>query len=92
MPTYEFKTKDGTLLEEFFPISKAPAIGAWRKIRGRMARRVVSNCAPEVQGDIKPYVSPSLPKNYPGCHVDKRGFTIVNSRAHERAIAKNEGF
>jgi hypothetical protein len=92
MPTYEFQTKDGQVLSAFMLMSKAPPIGSWRKIEGKRAKRIVSRSAPEVQSDIKPYVSYSIPKNYPGCAVNSKGFSVVNSRAHELAIAKNEGF
>lgn len=92
MPTYEFQTKDGQKLEAFMPISQAPPIGSWRTIKGKRAKRVVSQVSPEARPDIKPYTSYSIPKNYPGCPVDSKGFSVVTSRAHERAIAKNEGF
>lgn len=90
MPVYEFKTDDGHILEKFFSISDAPPIGSRHVISGQSAVRVISSGV-QTSPDFKPYTSPTLPKRYPGCPTDKRGFSIVTSRAHERQIKSREG-
>jgi hypothetical protein len=90
VPIYEFKTDGGKVVEEFFPSSQAPSIGSRHVIKGQSAVRIVSSGI-QAAPDVKPYVSPSLPKNYPGCPTDHRGFSIVTSREHEAQIKSREG-
>jgi hypothetical protein len=91
MPMYEFKTDDGGILEKHFSIKDAPSIGSRRVIDGQRCTRVVST-SPQVRSEFKPYSSPTLPKGYPGCPTDRRGYSIVTSRDHERQIGKAEGW
>jgi len=72
-----------------------PRIGDEIKHDGRTLRRVF--CGDIASAEIArmtwgfPRASNALPKNLPGCKVDKKGRPIITSRKHERELTARHG-
>lgn len=86
---YCYRHPDGRIIEESFPIGSAPPVLIFEGVecnRDFGAENKGTNDA-ECRFDGKyPYVSKRLPKNMPGCPTDKKGFSVVVSKAHEREL------
>lgn len=96
-PTYEFQAADGSMIQRFLPISKAPPLGKKIKEKGKVYRRVISvptlnaeQIATTVHG--YPHVEYSLPKGDVGGGTDPDGRPIIKSQHHEQElIRQSEG-
>ncbi len=74
MPTYEFQTEHGEMLEEFFPMREAPsADGEWLEIQGKRCQRVISQAQARVLDHR--HVSHSLPRKGSGIETVWDKFT-----------------
>lgn len=95
MPSYEFKTESGQIIEVAFAMSDAPAVGSvyQHPMFGPVTRILSSTqISPNFTTSTYPYVSRALPRNLPGCRVDKQGHPIIESRRHERNISSMHGY
>lgn len=94
MPLYEFMDNSGRILEQQFPLSRCPDLGAvvlvddpdrpGKKIK---ATRILSPPA-AVRGDNwKPYASRRLPRHLKGVKCTPAGLPIIETRRQEKDIA-----
>lgn len=96
MPTYEFMTDDGRILEAVFPMAEAPPLGEIRTIDDPAGGQVKATRIPsshQVQGDPWiPYVSNVLPRNIAGVPCTPSGKPIITTKAQERDICAKYGY
>lgn len=95
MPSYEFRTESGQVIEVVFAMSEVPAIGGTydHPMFGPVTRvpsgtQVSTNFTTSTY----PYVSRALPRNLAGCRTDPQGHPIIESRRHERNVASRHGY
>jgi len=92
---YEFKDKDGNVVEIAMPMAKAPPIGGIINHEGLELTRIASlsvQVDPATNRSQYPYVSNALPRNLSGCKTDGKGKPIVESKRHEREIMSRHGY
>ena len=88
---YEFKAKDGEVIDRQYPMSEAPELGTKIKVEGKVFVRMISTDI-EVVEEFIPYVARSKPKGLPGCRVDKKsGHSVIENKKQEREIARVRG-
>jgi hypothetical protein len=95
MPSYEFQTSEGTIIELFFHMREVPAIGATvnHDLFGAVTRIAsAAQVSTNFTTGTYPYASNALPRNLPGCRTDSRGRPIIESRRHERNVASEHGY
>ena len=97
MPTYEYMTDWGEIVEDFRPISRMVPVGKVTEVELAdgvkvPATRIIAS-APEGRGDPwKPYVSSRLPRNLEGVPCTPSGKPIISTRAQERDIMSKFGY
>jgi len=75
MPTYEFETADGVILQEWYPMAAAPvADGEWIDIQGHRCQRIISG-GTEARVIDDRHVSDSLPRHGSGIETVWNKFT-----------------
>lgn len=97
MPTYQFKTPDGMIVEQTYSMAEAPMIGSFAVIDGVKCQRVASSgvggaeqVATATHG--YPYAAMSCPRNVPGWkETDSQGHPIIRSQRAEREFMARTG-
>lgn len=95
MPSYEFITPDGLVIECVFAMSEAPTIGSTydHPTFGQITRIAsAAQVSPNFTTSTYPYVSHALPRNLPGAKCDAQGHPIIHSRREERNVASRHGY
>jgi hypothetical protein len=88
MALYEFIDDQGNRIERYE--RKMPRLGKKIVVNGKVFTRIVSSGIQGV-GDIKPFVSYSMPKGMPGRKTDKNGRTVYETRRAMYEDAKKMG-
>jgi hypothetical protein len=95
MPSYEFETKDGKVIECVFAMRDVPAIGSSfeHPLFGTVVRVPSgTQVSPNFTTSAYPYVSRALPRNLAGVKCDANGHPIIHSRREERNVASRHGY
>jgi len=98
MSIYEFQlVGTSEVIEKYYPIGKAPAVGEHIYEGGKMYRRILSKVRlnSEQIANVAhgyPYESRSLPQfDADVAKTSPNGFTIVQNQAHERNLMSMTG-
>jgi hypothetical protein len=95
MPSYEFTTNEGLVVECVFAMSEVPAIGStYQHPTLGLLTRIASaaQVSPNFTTGTYPYVSRALPRNMAGMKCDSQGHPIIHSRREERNVASKHGY
>ena len=95
MPSYDFITKEGKIVEVVLPMCDVPSIGGTyaHPLFGELVRIAHSaQVSPNFTTGTYPYVSHALPRNMPGVRCDSQGHPIIHSRREERNVASRHGY
>lgn len=90
MPLYEFRSKDGNVIETFYHSDDAPDLGRWVTVDGKRYQRIIS--APQVPSH-KATPSYSAPKFAPGAeYYGRDGTPYYKTTEQARQSAKALGY
>ncbi len=95
MPMYEFlDVAADEVVEVFFAMKDAPALGAEIQHEGRTLQRLLSahQANTDLVRDRFPVVSRSLCKNHPDCPHDRKGNAVIKNRQHRRELCAKYGY
>jgi hypothetical protein len=95
MPTYQFRTESGKLVECSYRMRDVPSIGSVveHELLGKITRVAHdAQVSPNFTTASYPYVSHALPRNLPGVKCDSKGHPIIHSRREERNVASRHGY
>jgi hypothetical protein len=98
MPTYQYITDDGRVIEAHRPMREAGPIGGVEKIHDPESGKIVAATKLPPQhleagsDNWKPYISNRLPRHLAGVPCTPSGKPIVTSRKQERNIMARHGY
>lgn len=97
MPTYQYMTDDGRMIEHTKPMSQAGPIGGIEHVRdpGTGDTIQATKLPPQLEtgtDNWKPYISLRLPRHLAGVPCTPSGKPIVTSRQQERNIMAQFGY
>ncbi len=99
MPTYQFESPDGSLVERDYPFGQAPHLGETVELDGVPCVRVISDHLAVAKRTVEPFVSVSLPAWAPGAPRYEQdpsspfyGQPKFKGRAEAEAFARRAGY